>query len=324
MSHLRCQSRECYNKSRGDYVLPMKTHGHVRGFCMATVVAVLGVASPSAASFNPTPRAPTSIGIASGIEESTQTPLSRGNGTNTSSTSATESHWAYGDALAPQTWSNWTLALFALVASVIALRTLRAIRRQAEIESQALVATQEATEVTRISADAARSQAETSEKMLVLTQRPSLIIRNVVIESPQPMVQNAHLFQHGHSVVGQFHVENVGGTRAEITDCGCWVFWDQQPKLPMNRPYEGLSGNNSLRGTLEPGSSVSSKFRSETPMGPEGTSVSQGSSWSLYVMGWVEYKDGLGVTRRATFCRRYEAFSRRFQSIDDADYEHGD
>jgi hypothetical protein len=231
-----------------------------------------------------------------------------------------------GQAFAPPTWSNWALAFFALVASVIALLTLRAISKQAEIANESLRAEMTAAEAAKASADAAKAQAELSLKTLVLAQRPKLIVRNVVVKplgiTPE---LSTPIFQPGHSVEGEFQVVNVGGTPATIFQSGCWVFWNQVA-LPLHRPYDYLSPNNPARGVLQPGTAVVGSFMSDKPMDQHAAEIWQaGNQWSLYVMGWVEYRDDLGSVRRTSFCRRYDVHrGRRFFSVDDPDYEHAD
>ena len=232
-------------------------------------------------------------------------------------------HWR--DAFAPPTWSNWAVAVFAAVAAIIALRTLRAIRRQAEIANESLSAERTATEAAKASADAAKAQAELSQKTLVLTQRPRLIVRNVVVK-PLGLTPewNTPIFQRGYSVEGEFQVVNVGGSRATISASTCCVFWDGAP-LPMHLPYATQNPNNPITGELQPGMSLTGAFISDKPMDQHAIEILQASMhWALYVMGWVEYKDDLGFIRRIAFCRKYDAERRRFFPVDDPDYEHAD
>lgn len=223
------------------------------------------------------------------------------------------------NAFAAPTWSNWALAIFAAIAAVIALRTLRAIRRQAEIANESLSAEKAA-------ADATKVQSELSQKTLVLTQRPKLIVRNVVVKplgiTPE---WNTPIFQPGHSVEGEFQVVNVGGTPATIFQSGCWVFWNQVA-LPMHRPYDHLGQTNPVRGVLQPGTSFVGSFMSERPMDEHAAEIWQaGNQWHLYIMGWIEYKDDLGFVRRTAFCRQFDVRrGRRFFAVDDPDYEHAD
>jgi hypothetical protein len=45
---------------------------------------------------------------------------------------------------------------------------------------------------------------------------------------------------------------------------------------------------------------------------------------ALYVVGWVDYTDELGITRRSAFCRRYEGKSDRMILAPDQEHEYTD
>jgi hypothetical protein len=202
----------------------------------------------------------------------------------------------------PPVWSSWALVFVAGWAGWVALKTLGALERQASI----------------------------ARDTLVLTQRPKLIVRNVVLKSPlkePPPVPDPWLY-NGARLSGQFYVVNVGGTPATITESGCWVVWkvnrQELAGLPMERPYESLSANNPVRGTLNPGKSAPGTFQSDDFLGDEIDPIREGL-WPLYVMGWVEYTDERRVKRRTAFCRKYDANRRRFFAVeDDPDYEHAE
>jgi hypothetical protein len=281
---------------------------------LISVPFALRVDSVLAAQESPTTSSPVPHQTALGSQEGTEPSSVSG----TRKPAATSELIAWREAFAPATWSNWALAIFAAVAALIALRTLRAIRRQAEIANESLSAERKATE-------AAKAQAELSQKTLVLTQRPKLIVRNIVVKTPGDPLRQTAPFQPGYSVEGEFQVVNVGGTPATITQSGCRVFWNQVA-LPMHRPYEHLSPNNPVRGVLQPGTSVVGGFMSDRPMDQHAAEIWQaGNQWSLYVMGWVEYRDDLGFVRRTVFCRRYDVGrGRRFFAVDDPDYEYAD
>jgi hypothetical protein len=185
--------------------------------------------------------------------------------------------------------------------------------------------TQRATKAAIASADAARDQAEIARKMFVLTQRPKLIVRNVVIKPPNPPAIRGgiELFQPRYGISGQLYVVNVGGTAAIIRECWCWGI-AIQGALPMERPYEGEMGYPLTR-RLTPGESMPITFENLKEIGGEGPLIRQGSNnWGFYVMGWIAYADDLGFVRRTAFCRVWNAAKRRLVAIDDPDYEHAE
>jgi len=178
------------------------------------------------------------------------------------------------------------------------------------------------------SAEAAKLEAYAGQRMLVLTQRPKLRVRNVVVKYPVPNHRPPfRMFEAGQPISGQFYVVNVGGTVARIAEGDCRVYWTQQG-LPMERPYEGQVIENPMPSIkLEAGQSTLIPFHSRQAVGPEGDDIRTfAAGWRLYVMGWIEYSDDLNNPRRTTFCREYRqvlhSSAGHFLPVDDPDYEH--
>jgi hypothetical protein len=174
---------------------------------------------------------------------------------------------------------------------------------------------------------AIRDQANIGSTALLLTQRPQLKVRNIVVNLSDTT-------QIGAAIRGQFYVENVGGGIASITEIGCWVA-HIQGNLPMKRMYEGLDPNNPSvltatkdrqdRPQLRPGESGTVKmcpnpileWKFTTAATPEPRRAQR-----LYVYGWIHYEDGLGIVRRCAFCREFDNALERFVPVDNPDYEH--
>jgi len=178
------------------------------------------------------------------------------------------------------------------------------------------------------SAEAAKLEAYAAQQMLVLTQRPKLRVRNVVVKYPVPTHRPPfRIFEPGQPISGQFYVVNIGGTVARIVVGDCRVYWTLQG-LPMERPYEGQELETPVPPIkLEAGQSTLVPFQSRQAMGPEGDDIGTfARGWRLYVMGWVEYTDDLNNPRRTTFCREYrqvpDTSFGSFFPVDDRDYEH--
>jgi len=72
-------------------------------------------------------------------------------------------------AFGPSTWSNWVLALFAVVATVVGLRSLGRIKEQNREAAISL-------KINRAAASAAKKSADTAEKSVVELERPWLFI----------------------------------------------------------------------------------------------------------------------------------------------------
>ena len=69
----------------------------------------------------------------------------------------------------------------------------------------------------------------------------------------------------------------------------------------MKRPYEGKEGSKEQKALL-PGESETYLFNLPTPMdNNQANSLSVGLS-NLYVLGWIGYKDDLGIYRVTAFC----------------------
>jgi hypothetical protein len=84
-------------------------------------------------------------------------------------------------AFGPSTWSNWILAAFAIVATVIGLRTLRKIRDQTKA---AIVAA----DTSQRSAKAAEKSVDTQRQAMLTVERPHLLFENPKLFgfSPEP------------------------------------------------------------------------------------------------------------------------------------------
>jgi hypothetical protein len=100
------------------------------------------------------------------------------------------------------------LALVAAVQAVLFVWQLILLRRSVGDAATAANAA-------NASAEAAKLEAYAAQRMLVLTQRPKLRIRNVVVRYPVPIHrQPFRLFEPGQPISGQFYVVNIGGTVA--------------------------------------------------------------------------------------------------------------
>jgi hypothetical protein len=160
--------------------------------------------------------------------------------------------------------------------------------------------------------------AEDAKESIVLAQRPRLRVRNVVVNG-----YGVAMYQPGDSVEGQFYVSNVGGTIATITESHCMIYWSKIG-LPMRRPYEGEVPNNPVsKGTqIPPGASRPVLF---SWIGDHESDI--GSKHIAYIMGWIEYIDGIKIKRRTAFCRIFKEdrprfIYGRFHAVNDPDYEH--
>jgi hypothetical protein len=224
------------------------------------------------------------------------------------------------DTFFPPIWSNWAIIFVAVWAGYAAWRTVGEMRSQAE--KQALDFDKSFAE-TREATRAATRQAKVSEDTLILTQRPRLIVRNVVVKRSENTVPPRPLFERGSPVSGQFYISNIGGTPARIIEIGCWVEW-YTGNFPMERPYEGKDGYRLPTPIiLQPSQSTPWTFISERIMGDEANKILfNNEGWGIIVLGWVAYRDDAGIERRTAFCRRWSVDRKRFMPVEDTDYQH--
>jgi hypothetical protein len=159
---------------------------------------------------------------------------------------------------------------------------------------------------------------------------PRIRVRNVVVAHPWDPDSGVAppLFAPGLPLECQFFVANSGGTSAWITEALAIVY--QNPAgVPMQRPYEGKRANLKLPvQSLAPGQAVELAFTSDQIIDEEGAKTIGTKvlhHQRLFVMGWIEYRDDVGVVRRTGFCREFKASpwdDGRFRRVKSRDYEH--
>lgn len=211
-------------------------------------------------------------------------------------------------------------------------RQRRLMRRQANISSHQTELLETQSRLTALQTDILEKQKEIARQGHIATHRPRLSVRNVVIRAEQRSWPGLPELILGEMLTGQLYVVNRGGYEAQITDALVMIYQTDKPHLPMERPYEGQNGNIGrwakplLAGQSSPipfglNEPVSADVRSRIIDGKDGK--------RLYVMGWIEYRDGgydirsdTHFTRRTAFCRLFDTERQRFVRVDDEDYEH--
>lgn len=205
---------------------------------------------------------------------------------------------------------------------------MRNARTQAEISSKQADVAEKQMQLTGRQTDIIEKQKEIARHDYLYTHRPRIRIRNVVVHPEQnpPLA----LFAPGHLVSGQFYISNIGSSDAVITAIGAWVEVlhkgrpERVSSLPTERPYEGKNPDT-VNVRLEAGGSYPISFQSENVL-PDGvyllSHLPPDDWWKIYVMGFIEYSDGLKTPRRTAFCRVWSPISGRFSAVQDTDYEH--
>ena len=226
---------------------------------------------------------------------------------------------------------------------MLQLRTLSAIREQARIARITLEATRRAANAARASADAAResvaatiesnrltaesnettkTSTELTRQSFLLTHRPSIIVRNIVMNG----------IAAGDVPEGNFRVINEGESEARITKIfATAVLYESLPMKPCyidGPPAQDLAGK-----PLAPGESLLHPVRHDQGgLLPHQVNCINSETdhevrlQKLYVLGYVTYEDTAtpANVRTTYFCRRYHGDSISFEPYGNSDYERAD
>jgi hypothetical protein len=235
-------------------------------------------------------------------------------------------------AFAPDTWANWALFVGAIAAAVIALRTLKAIQRESEVIKSIAAAAGDNTkaiegqaEKTGIVADAAKKSADAARESIILTHRPKIIVRDMVI-AWHPLLQRGTCVKKLNEtqfddwqLAGAFYIVNTGNQSATVVSLEQFMSFDEL--LPFERPHEG--GVRKFVGIkLKPGESKRIPFHPIAIGSPDTRTLILGVP--MTAIGRVVYEDELGNGRETGFARKFDMKRQRFVAIDDPDYEYAD
>jgi hypothetical protein len=166
-----------------------------------------------------------------------------------------------------------------------------------------------------------------TRQSFLLSHRPKLAVRNVVVRVPQGNQDIASVAQRlSQGVIdsvpgGELYVVNDGDADGKIIRMHSEILDGE--RLPMAPPYEGKPGT-SLDVNLAPGVQILVPFPSEPFIRQHSVERVAGGWEKFWVLGWIEYVDGTGNTRRTLFCRQWSNESSRFSAVGDADYERAD
>ncbi len=178
-------------------------------------------------------------------------------------------------------------------------------------------------------ADAAARQAEILEKTLAATQRARIKVRRFQA-TRQPAANNL--------IDVQFQVVNTGETDGEVIESNCTIYLTPRPyyrppggqpfpQLPMPPPYDAWGDDKYLppKSILKAGLAQPVVLQSREPLTAQQASNFFSNNLSLFVLGYILYKDKVGLPHKTAFCRfcdRRQGPELRFVAVDDPDYEH--
>ena len=202
--------------------------------------------------------------------------------------------------------SAWALVLVGCGGVYAAIRTLRAIE----------------------------GQGSTTWRSLVLTQRPRLIVRRIILDKPEQAKRflrsrmGEATFEADAPIEGYLSLVNSGNGIATVAESECAVIKSGPPdQLPRRfQQHQGVAVPLVAVGTsLQPGQTIECRFYGSGPSSEQYTQAeAAGAGIQFYVTGWIDYRDELGLMRRIGFCRQYIPELDRFFPVDDADYEYAD
>lgn len=199
-----------------------------------------------------------------------------------------ESQCILKKAVAPDTWANWALFIAAIVAAVIALRTLKAIQRESgEIKSVAEAAASNA-KAASDNAASAKASADVSQKSLALASetaqkqlRAYVCVESACVRFPRPDVPEA-----------QVHFKNYGQTPAYKFRGWIHTWFAEYPLIEVLPP----APNDLSKGTelLAPGRKSIFVSPKKPPLPPHYIPLLGTMKFTLYVYGEVYYTDAFG------------------------------
>ena len=161
----------------------------------------------------------------------------------------------------------------------------------------------------------------------IAANRPKLIVRDVIVWQPSTFEStfsgDFEGFKEGEKLTGHLVIVNIGGTPAKIEFIDKIAFWTKT-RLPLRRPYDGRAVERVDPPIIVPageGRQIVS-ISCARPMGPEAKDVTtRQDGWRLYIMGWIRYRDDLGVQTHMKFCREWQYPDERFRAVSDDHYE---
>jgi hypothetical protein len=214
----------------------------------------------------------------------------------------------------PANLPNIGLFVAGVIGICVAIRTLKAINRQAAIMARQ----------TRI----AEESSNAAKESIILTHRPKIIVRSAVM-AWKPILDrglsitdlNRSNFDEGQ-LAGFFHAVNIGNQPAKICSLEKYAVFFQ---LPMERPYESGCEKESVSISLKPGESVKIPFTPKAvSVHPDYYNARISTHTNFYMIGRLSYVDDMGNARETGFARQLNYNSGRFTPIEDLDYEYAD
>jgi hypothetical protein len=227
-------------------------------------------------------------------------------------------NWAR-EGFGPPTWSNWALVIAAIVAAAVALRTLRAIKNQADTMAQQAglmerqsVAMEKQIEIARFSANAAKDSADVARlasQTLIDSERAWVVIDKVWPPSLAPQVTAAAGAGFNQFL---FDIKNVGRTVARLGNFrSTWRVLPRSEDLPATPDFGPPEALPSILAPIHgkvmaPGETVGKLLIGiYESFDDDKIAKIRNGLLTLWVYGRIKYFDVAGQQRRVHFCYRY-------------------
>jgi hypothetical protein len=165
----------------------------------------------------------------------------------------------------------------------------------------------------RKSITAAEAAAKAADRHIALAFRPRLVVRRISLDK-------WNINEFGEI---QFVVANIGVSPGDIIESNATIFVLRQGTLPAIPEYsEDI--NSMGMSTIEPGPGQPVKAFTVMPLTHlDYDRVFDADRGRLYLIGYIAY-DGESGRQHMAFGREYDNATKRFQVVDDPNYEYGE
>ena len=159
--------------------------------------------------------------------------------------------------------------------------------------------------------------------------RPKLRVRNVFVPDLDALIGDGPK----SAMPSEYDVVNVGRTKANLTACDSRIIITNNLGLHhlrldiLEKQVEkkiGIAGGETCRMKIPDPKPLNKEVlaRFTVPTGPD--FPYPGNNLDAYVIGFLKYRDAIGLVRQTAFCRKFNRATERFDPVDDPDYEYED
>ena len=206
------------------------------------------------------------------------------------------------------------LAGFALMLRNSSRQLRQSSRNIEEISTKLADLAEKQLQIARAQTDILAKQDAGNRLQFLLAHRPNLVIRKI------------HVARETRTqIVVMYTLANIGSTDAHIYETNITLIASPGPmSIPQIPEYDNLA-KSSAEFVLEGGQNRQGVARSYSDkVGAVTLEQVNRNEASLFVIGYVKYKDDAGIVRELGFLRRYDPHLQRFKIVEDPDYEYSD